>query len=72
MKPFRFLYEKVEPVDSKLDDLLQVTDLLTGCVNNRLGHPANERKQRVRRKAEVLGLIGDRNIWVWQPKKEEP
>ena len=68
----RRVLKKVEPLDSKSDDLLQVTDLLTGCVNNRLGHPANERKQRVRRKAEQLGLIGERNIWVWQPKNEEP
>jgi hypothetical protein len=52
--------------------LLQVTDLLTGCVNNRLGHPAGERKQRLRRKAEELGLISDRNIWVWKPKNEGP
>jgi len=29
--------------------LLQVTDLLTGCVNNRLGYPAGERKQQLRR-----------------------
>jgi hypothetical protein len=46
--------------------------LLTGCVNNRLGHPAGERKQKLRRKAEELGLIGDRNIWVWEPKNEGP
>jgi hypothetical protein len=38
--------KKVEPLDSASDDLLQVTDLLTGCVNHRLGHPAGERKSR--------------------------
>ena len=27
----RRVLKKVEPLDSKLDDLLQVTDLLTGC-----------------------------------------
>ena len=69
--PCRVL-KKVEPLDSKLEDLLQVTDLLTGCVNNRLGHPANERKQQVRRKAEELGLIIERNVWVWEPKNKEP
>lgn len=68
----RRLLKKVEPLDSKADDLLQVTDLLTGCVNNRLGHPAGERKQQLRQKAEALGLIGSRNIWVWQPKRDEP
>ncbi len=68
----RRVLKKVEPLDSKVDDLLQVTDLLTGCVNNRLGHPAGERKQRVRRKAEDLGLISDQNVWVWKPKKIEP
>src|SRR5207253_8729832 len=35
----RCVLRKVEPLNSKSDDLLQVTDLLTGCVNNRLGHP---------------------------------
>lgn len=68
----RRVLKKVEPLDSKTDDLLQVTDLLTGCVNNRLGHPAGERKQRLRRTAEELGLIGDKNIWVWQPKNKQP
>jgi hypothetical protein len=34
-------------------------------VNRRLGHPAGERKQRLRRKAEELGLISGQNIWVW-------
>jgi hypothetical protein len=68
----RRVLKKVEPMDSKSDDLLQVTDLLTGCVNNRLGHPAGERKQGLRRKAEELGLIGDQNIWVWGPKSNEP
>jgi len=33
----RRVLKKVEPLDSKSDDLLQVTDLLTGCVNHRLG-----------------------------------
>lgn len=33
---------------------------------------AGERKQRLRRKAEELGLIGDRNILVWEPKSERP
>jgi len=70
-RPRRVL-KKVEQLDSKTDDLLQVTDLLTGCVNNRLGHSAGERKQRLRRKAEELGLIGERNIWVWQPENKEP
>src|SRR5438094_8897687 len=68
----RRVLKKVEPVDSKSDDLLQVTDLLTGCVNNRLGHAAGERKQGLRRLAEELGLIGDWNTWVWTPKSEEP
>ena len=68
----RRVLKKVEPMDSKSDDLLQVTDLLTGCVNNRLGHPAGERKQRLRLKAEEVGLIGDQNIWVWTPKRNEP
>jgi len=68
----RRVLKKVEPLDSKVDDLLQVTDLLTGCVNNRLGHLAGERKQRLRRKAEELGLISDRNVWVWKPKSYEP
>jgi hypothetical protein len=68
----RRVLKKVEPRDSKLDDLLQAADLLTGCVNNRLGHPAGERKQRLRRKAEELGLIGERNVWVWRPKSEGP
>jgi hypothetical protein len=68
----RRVLKKVEQLDSKTDDLLQVTDLLTGCVNNRLGHPAGERKQRLRRKAEELGLIGERNIWVWQPTTKKP
>src|SRR5882724_8037447 len=68
----RCVLKKVEPLDSKSDDLLQVTDLLTGCVNNRLGHPAGERKQQMRRKAEELGLISDGNIWVWKPKSEGP
>lgn len=68
----RRVLKKVEPLDSKLDDLLQVTDLLTGCVNNRLGHAANERKQAVRRTVEALGLLNDQNIWIWQPKNKEP
>ena len=68
----RRVLKKVEPLDSKSDDLLQVTDLLTGCVNHRLGHPAGERKQQLRRKAEEPGLISDRNIWVWKPKNEGP
>ncbi len=68
----RRVLKKVELLDSKSDDLLQVTDLLTGCVNNRLGHPAGERKQQLRRKAEELGLISDRNIWVWKPINEVP
>jgi len=68
----RRVLKKVEQMDSKTDDLLQVTDLLTGCVNNRLGHSAGERKQRLRRKAEELRLIGEGNIWVWQPKSKEP
>ena len=68
----RRVLKKVEPLDSKSDDLLQVTDLLTGRVNHRLGHPAGERKQQLRRKAEELGLISDRNIWVWKPKNEGP
>jgi hypothetical protein len=68
----RRVLKKVEPLNSKSDDLLQVTDLLTGCVNNRLGHRAGERKQQLRRKAEELGLISDRNIWVWKPKDEGP
>jgi len=68
----RCVLRKVEPLNSKSDDLLQVTDLLTGCVNNRLGHPAGERKQQLRRKAEELGLISDQNIWVWKPKSEWP
>jgi len=68
----RRVLKKVEPLDSKSDDLLQVTDLLTGWVNHRLGHPAGEGKQQLRRKAEELGLISDRNIWVWQPKNEGP
>jgi len=68
----RRVLKKVEQMDSKTDDLLQVTDLLTGCVNNRLGHQASERKQRLRRKAEDLGLISDGNIWVWQPTSREP
>jgi Protein of unknown function (DUF3800) len=68
----RRVLKKVEPLDSKSDDLLQVTDLLTGCVNNRLGHPAGERKQRLRRRAEELGLLSDQNIRVWKPKSERP
>lgn len=68
----RRVLRKVEPIDSKSDDLLQVTDLLTGCVNNRLGHPAGERKQRLRRLAEEMTLIGDRNIWVWKPQTKAP
>ena len=68
----RRVLKKVEPMNSKSDDLLQVADLLTGCVNNRLGHPAGERKQQLRRMAEELGLIEDRNIWVWKPTSDEP
>ncbi len=68
----RRVLKKVEPLDSKLDDLLQLTDLLTGCVNNWLGHQAGERKQQVRRHAESLGLIGGDNIWLWKPTKETP
>ena len=66
------MLEKVEPLDSQTDDLFQVTDLLTGSVSNHPGHPAGERKQRLRREAEELGLISDRNIWVWKPKSERP
>lgn len=68
----RRVLKKVEPMDSKSDDLLQVTDLLTGCVNNRLGHPAGDRKKQLRRLAEELGLIGETNIWLWTPKNEKP
>ena len=66
------MLKKVESLDSKTDDLLQVTGLLTDYVNNRLGHPAGGRKQRLRRKAEELRSISDRNIWVWKPKSERP
>jgi hypothetical protein len=68
----RRVLKRVEQLDSKTDDLLQLTDLLTGCVNNRLGRPAGERKQRLRRQAEELGLIGEGNIWVWQPESKQP
>jgi hypothetical protein len=33
---------------------------------------AGQRKQRLRRKAEEVGLISDRNNWVWKPKRERP
>ena len=68
----RRVLKKVEPMDSKTDDLLQLADLLTGCVNNHLGHVAGERKQQVRRKAEDLGLIGRENILVWGPERNGP
>lgn len=34
--------------------------------------PAGERKQRLRRKAEELGLIRDPNIRAWKPQSERP
>ena len=67
--PPKRVLKKIEPVDSKTDDLIQLTDLLTGCVNNRLGHTAGPRKQQVRQKAEALGLIKLGRIWVWKPRK---
>ncbi|MBI5388141.1 MAG: hypothetical protein HZA90_26040 [Verrucomicrobia bacterium] len=68
----RRLLKKVEPMDSKSDDLLQLADLLTGCANNRLGHTAGKRKHQVRQRAEELGLIVDYNVWLWKPKEIGP
>jgi hypothetical protein len=33
---------------------------------------AGERRQWLRRKAEELGLLSDRNIWVRKPENERP
>lgn len=71
-REMRRVLKKVEPLDSKLDDLLQLTDLLTGCVNNSLGHPAASRKQQIRGHAEVLKLISPECTWVWKPQRETP
>jgi hypothetical protein len=61
------IIKKVESMDSKTDDIMQLTDLLVGCVNNSTGHSTGVRKVFVRRTAVALGLIGD--IWHWRPKK---
>ena len=71
-REMRKVLKKVEPLDSKLDDLLQVADLLTGCVNNALGHPAGSRKRQTRLHAERLGLISPESVWVWKPQTKTP
>ncbi len=64
----RCVLKKVEPLDSKRDDLLQVADLFTGCANNLMGHASGERKVRVRECAERLGLVTRAAVWDWQPR----
>jgi hypothetical protein len=59
--------QKVESMDSKQDDIMQLTDLLVGCVNNNTGHCTGDRKVRVRKVAYELGLI--RDVWNWRPNK---
>jgi hypothetical protein len=43
----RCVLKKVESLDSKRDDLMQVTDLLTGCVNTLFRQDPGERKLRI-------------------------
>jgi hypothetical protein len=70
--------------DSKSDDLLQVADLLTGCMYGNLTQTKQGRKRSL---SDTLvrggGMVSARtrypkvgrdkvNAWVWHPKKNEP
>jgi hypothetical protein len=59
--------KEVIPRCSKKDDLLQLTDLLIGCVGCQLGGKAGLRKREIAKHAEKLGLINDK--WIWESKK---
>jgi hypothetical protein len=61
--------KKVESICSKTDDLIQITDLLLGCCNTKLGHPNGPRKKDVCDEAQRLRLITSQTIWVWEPKQ---
>ncbi len=60
----------VQPICSKSDDLVQLTDLLLGCANSLLGHNSDAlRKASIRERAETLRLVTSSQIWVWKPNK---
>jgi Protein of unknown function (DUF3800) len=69
----RNVVKKVESLDSKLDDLMQLADLLVGCANNYAGGAAvcGDRKTRVRKAAEDIGVFRPSDLWFWRPRKKE-
>lgn len=66
----RTVLKKVESICSKTDDLVQLTDLMVGCVNNLLGHASGDRKVEVRKTAESLKLFSSGSVWTWGPIKK--
>jgi hypothetical protein len=66
----RIVIRKIESIDSKLDDIMQLTDLLVGCANNMSpGHACGDRKTRLRKIAQGIGLIRPSDLWIWMPRK---
>jgi hypothetical protein len=66
----RTVIRKIESIDSKSDDVMQLTDLLVGCANNMSpGHVCGDRKTRLRKIAQEIGLIRRSDLWIWRPRK---
>jgi len=68
----RNVVKKVESLNSKQDDIMQLTDLFVGCANNIAGGSrfCGERKTRIRNVAEKLRLVTRYDLWIWRPKKK--
>ena len=52
-QPPRTVIKHLQPIDSKTDDIMQVTDLIIGAINNKVTGNRHPLKQAVRQAAEV-------------------
>jgi len=69
LRAMKQVVKTVEPICSKTDDLIQLTDLFLGCCNTYLGHPNGDRKKLVLAEALKLQLISSSTIWKWEPRQ---